>query len=152
MMMETVQDVLVNLMMLGIMAALAVLVACIRKAAAWASARVQQIGSQEQRELLQAALDSVEHLTVVTVSAIEQTAAKTLREAVKAGTVEWNELEALSRKAAAEIKRAISPEYQNVITANLGDFDHYLKELIEAVVLQVKTSTGPGASTSPIRS
>ena len=39
-----------------------------------------------------------------------------------------------------EVKGAIAPETQKVITANLGSFDAYLTKCIEDAVLKVKQS------------
>ena len=44
----------------------------------------------------------------------------------------------LGRKVFQEVKNAISPEAQRVITKNLGSFDAYLTKCIEDAVLKVK--------------
>lgn len=113
----------------------------ISKAAGKIRAQTQQMEDDRQRQILIDALDDVETLAVTTVGAIEQTAAKSIREAVKSGIKDREELVALGEKAFCEIKAAIAPEAQRVITENLGSFDSYLTNLIEAQVLALKAST-----------
>ncbi|MDE6590563.1 MAG: hypothetical protein K2K53_09530 [Oscillospiraceae bacterium] len=45
---------------------------------------------------------------------------------------------ALGKTVFHEVKAAIAPETQRVITANLGSFDDYLTKCIEDAVLKVK--------------
>ena len=67
----------------------------------------------------------------------EQTA-KALRDAVKSGKASREELLALGKQVFDEVKAAISPQAQKVITDNLGSFDKYLTAVIEDAVLKVK--------------
>ena len=69
---------------------------------------------------------------------MEQTTAKALREAVKNGTASREELLALGKQVFDEVKAAVGPEAQKVITENLGSFDKYLTNCIEEAVLRVK--------------
>lgn len=105
-------------------------------------AQTAQIKDQALRKQLEDALDDTEYLAGVTVGAIEQTTARQLREAVKDGKVDKEELQALAAKAFAEIKSGVSPVAQQVITNQLGDFDTYLTNLIERKVLELKTASG----------
>ena len=74
----------------------------------------------------------------VTVGAIEQTTASALRTAVKDGKADRQELIDLGKKAFYEVKAAVTPTAQKMITDNLGSFDAYLTKLIEEKVRQVK--------------
>lgn len=100
-----------------------------------------QLKDDAARQLFNNALEDVEELTVVTVASIEQTTAKSLREAVKDGKVDRSELVALSKRAADEITAAIKPEAQRIIEDNLGSFKDYVSKLIEEKVLELKTLT-----------
>ena len=71
-------------------------------------------------------------------TALEQTTAKALREAVKGGKASREELVALGKQVFDEVKASIAPEAQRVITKNLGSFDEYLTKYIEATVLEIK--------------
>ena len=48
------------------------------------------------------------------------------------------ELLALGKQVFDEVKAAIAPEAQQVITDNLGSFDKYLTAVIEDAVLHIK--------------
>lgn len=99
-----------------------------------------QIKDEQSRKLLENALDDVTNLATTLVGAMEQTTAKALREAVKAGKASPEELKALSTEVFNTIKEAIAPEAQRVIRDNLGSFDTYVDAVIEDAVLKVKQS------------
>lgn len=129
---------LTNLTLALLSLAAAYAVYYIRVAAAQAKKRTSQITDEAGRKVLEDALDDVERLAELAVSYTEQTAAKALREAVKAGTANREKLLTLGREVFQEVKGEIAPEAQRVITDNLGSFDHYLEQCIEAAVLKVK--------------
>lgn len=97
-----------------------------------------KITDEGQRKLLENAIDDAFNLANQTVAAIEQQAASAIREAVKDGKVDRNELLKLSDQALTEIKAKLSPEAQRLISENFADLDAYLKNEIEAAVLQIK--------------
>lgn len=131
-------DLVVNVVvgLLGLLAAYATY--GIKVGASKLRLQAQQIQSTEQRRLFLAALDDVEALTGKTVAAVEQTTAKALREAVKAGTADPEALKQLALDAAVEIKAALQPSTVLLITKHLGNFDDYLAKCIEAKVLELK--------------
>ena len=98
----------------------------------------QTIKDQAKRDLLLDAIEDVELLATKTVAQIEQTTAKTLREAVKNGTSDRAELVELSNLAFREIESAIRPITVELINENYGDFSKYLAKTIEEKVLQLK--------------
>ena len=110
----------------------------IRKGGVWLDEKTKQLKDEKLRQQLDDALDDVENLARVTVGAIEQTTAKALRDAVKNGTASREELLALGKQVFDEVKAAIAPEAQQVITDNLGSFDKYLTAVIEDAVLHIK--------------
>ena len=99
-----------------------------------------QIKDARSRKLFEDAITDVANLAALSVNAMEQTTARALRDAVKTGTKNRNDLLALGRQVFDEVKAAIAPETQRVITANLGSFDAYLTKCIEDAVLKVKQS------------
>lgn len=103
-----------------------------------AKARTSQIEGDSTRKLLNDALTDVENLAFKSVSATEQTMAKTLREAVRLGNSDREKLLALGRQTFLEVKAAITPDTQAIITKNLGNFDDYLTKCIEDAVRRVK--------------
>ncbi|MCI9179150.1 MAG: hypothetical protein HFG50_03955 [Lachnospiraceae bacterium] len=101
-------------------------------------AQTAQIKDARSRKLFEDAVTDVASLAALSVNAMEQTTAKALRDAVKTGMRSKNELLALGRQVFDEVKAAIAPETQKVITDNLGSFDDYLTKCIEDAVLKVK--------------
>ena len=111
-------------------------------------AQTKKIEDESARALLEDALDDVERLATKAVGYTEQTVAKALREAVKAGTGDREK--ALGRDVFNEVKCEIGPETQEIIVKHLGSFDHYLEQCIENAVLKIKQAdpyitTLPGA-------
>lgn len=99
-----------------------------------------QIKDARSRKLFEDAITDVASLAALSVNAMEQTTARALRDAVKTGTKNRNDLLALGRQVFDEVKTTIAPETQRIITANLGSFDAYLTKCIEDAVLKVKQS------------
>lgn len=140
--MDTLQQIFSQLAVDAILAGLALLAAlainALHKFTQKVKLETQRIESQEQRNLLIAALDDLDTLTTKTVTEIEQTTAKALREAVKQGVKDRGELLTLSKKAFDEIADALKPEYKNAIEKNFGNFSKYLTKAIETKVFELK--------------
>lgn len=100
--------------------------------------QIDTLKSEDERKLFHDALGSLEMFTSTAVTAIEQTAAGTLREMVKDGKADWNELKQLSILAAEEIKSNLTPEVRRILEQNIGNFEEYLKNCIEAKVREIK--------------
>lgn len=131
-------NALANIVLAVIALAGAYAVYYIRLAGAQIKAQTRQIEDKTARELLENALDDVVNLATVSVNAMEQTTAQAIRDKVKEGKVDREELLKLGRDVFREVKKAIAPEAQEVITKNLGSFDAYLTKCIEDAVLKVK--------------
>lgn len=142
-------NALANIVLAVIALAGAYAVYYIRLAGVWVKAQTKRIEDETAREQLENALDDVVNLATVSVNAMEQTTAKAVRDKVKEGKANREELLELGRKVFREVKAAISPEAQRVITENLGSFDDYLTKCIEDTVLKIKRNdpylTIPGA-------
>lgn len=133
-------EVLVNLSLAVISLAGAYAVYYIHLGASKLKAQTAQIEDESARKVLDNALADVENLATKSVGAMEQTTAKALRDAVKSGAANREDLLALGKQVFNEVKAAIAPEAQKVITDNLGSFDDYLTKCIEDAVLKVKQS------------
>lgn len=133
-------EVLVNLALAVISLAGAYAVYYIRLGASKLKVQTAQIEDESARKVLDNALADVENLATKSVGAMEQTTAKALRDAVKSGAANREDLLALGKQVFNEVKAAIAPEAQKVITDNLGSFDDYLTKCIEDAVLKVKQS------------
>ena len=110
----------------------------IRLGAEKVRAQTTQIADEAGRKLLENALNDVAALATLSVGAMEQTTAKALRDSVRDGKADKEELVALSRQVFDEVKSSIGKEAQRVITLNLGSFVSYLTKYIEDAVLRVK--------------
>ena len=131
-------NALANIVLAVIALAGAYAVYYIRLAGAQVKAQTKQIEDKTARELLENALDDVVNLATISVNAMEQTTAQAVRDKVKEGKISREELLELGRDVFKEVKDAIAPEAQKVITDNLGSFDAYLTKCIEDAVLKVK--------------
>ncbi len=131
-------EVLVNIALALISLAGAYAVYYVKLAGTKFRAQTAQIKDESARKVLEDALADVLNLATLSVGAMEQTTARALRDAVRAGTASREELLALGRQVFDEIKAAIAPETQRVITENLGSFDEYLRKCIEDAVRKVK--------------
>lgn len=138
---SAVSNALTNIVLAVIARAGGYAVYYIRLAGAQVKAQTKQIEDETARELLENALDDVERLATKAVGYTEQTVAKTLREAVKAGTGDREKLLALGRDVFDKVKREVGPETQEIILKSLGSFDHYLEQCIEDAVRKVKKDT-----------
>ena len=134
---SVVSETLVNLMLAVITLAGTYAIYYIRLGASKLQAQTAQIADEKARQLLNNAVLDVANLVTLSVGAMEQTTAKALREAVKAGTKDRAELVALGRDVFNDVKKQIGPEAQRVITKNLGSFDSYLIYCIDIEVLMV---------------
>ena len=99
---------------------------------------MDSVKDKQSRELLLAAIDDVDHLVDKTVRRIEQTIAGKLREEVKAGDKDWQELKDLGMDAVTDILTVLNEETKAVIEAKFGCFDEYQIKAVEAKVLEIK--------------
>ncbi|WP_113673481.1 guanylate kinase [Vallitalea guaymasensis] len=113
----------------------------IKKATAKAQAEIDKIEDDKQQKLLVNALDSLEDLAYKTVASIEQTTAKNLRELVKDGKADKQELKELSKDAAARIYNQLKPEYCKVLEDNFCNLEKYILDTIETNLPMIKKST-----------
>lgn len=112
----------------------------ISKLAVKAKAETQKIQNEDDRKQVEDAIDDVDELTTKTVATFEQTTAKDLRAAVKAGTTGKDQLEALAVQALKEITNQTKPEVQELLEEHFGSFEDYVKKCIETKVLQIKAT------------
>ncbi|AEG60031.1 hypothetical protein [Desulforamulus ruminis] len=97
-----------------------------------------KVKNEELRQVIWDAIDRVDEAAEKVIGKIEQTTAGPLREAVKAGSVDREELLRLGRKAYWEVRETVGSEVVNVLERNMGDFENYLTSTIENKVLRLK--------------
>jgi len=98
----------------------------------------QVITDQSQRQLVNQALYRLEDVARTTVEKLEQTTAKTLRQAVKEGKADEAKLKALAKDAYEEIMYTLSPKVKDVLSAEIKDLETYTLSVIEQKVAEVK--------------
>jgi|UPI0006B42A58 hypothetical protein len=110
----------------------------IRKATLKIIVETEKLDNEEQRILVQTAVERLEDVTTKTVWSIEQRTAKELRENVKTGKTSRKELKQLSEVAYQDILDQMKPEYIQVLEETLVDMEGYIKNTIEAKLLEMK--------------
>lgn len=137
-MQNAINDILANLLLAIIMLLSAYALHFLNRGVAKLKAETQKIDNEEQRNLALMAIDRLNDVATKTVNAIEQTTARELREAVKTGSINREQLIRLSQQAFDQIVDQLEPEYLAVLATTLGDMDSYIKNTIEAKVLELK--------------
>lgn len=141
-------------------ALLDVAIAALTLVATWATIRIgqataklkaettQAVRDERQAALIQRGLDRINDVAQKAVASIEQTMAGTLRQAVKEGRADRASLLALANLAYARVVRAITPEMEQALRAELGDLRTYVLDTIEAEVGKIKA--GKAAELQPV--
>jgi len=133
-----VQDFLFNLALAIVTLLASYAIYGIRKVTDKLVAETNKINSEEERKLIHEAIWRLDDVAAKTVKKLEQTVAKEMRQAVKDGVKSKEELIGLSKTAFDEIISTMEPEYINALKATLGDMDSYIRNTIEAKVLEIK--------------
>jgi vacuolar-type H+-ATPase subunit H len=110
----------------------------IKQATAKIKAETNKINDETQRKLVQDALDRVSNLAERTVQKIEQTSASAIREAVKDGKIDREELLALGKTAFDEVYGQLSIDTVELLNTEIVDVQAYIQAVIESEVLKLK--------------
>lgn len=105
-------------------------------------AETSKVKGEEHRMLILGAISDVEMLVTKTVAKIEQTTAKTLREAVKNGTADHDSLKELANQAYFDIKNQVTIDTRNLIDEQFGNYSKFIQDTIEQKVLELKRNVG----------
>lgn len=133
-----VQDFIYNLSLATVTLLASYAIYGIKKMTDKLVAETGKINSEKERGLINDAILRLDDVAAKTVKKIEQTAAREMRQAVKDGVKSKDELVALSKTAFNEVVRTMEPDYINALKASLGDVDAYIRNTIEAKVLEIK--------------
>lgn len=137
-MQETIHDILYSLSTAVITLLATYALYYIRKGIAKFQTEAETIRNDDQRAAVFVAIKRLDDVAEKTVRAIEQTAAKELREFVKGGAASKDELKQLAQRAFDEVMETLEPEYLGLLSASLGDIDKYIRNTIESKVLELK--------------
>jgi hypothetical protein len=110
----------------------------INRLAVKAKVEAEVIEHADTRKMISDAIGRLKDLTLIVVGKIEETTAKKLREAVKDGKVDRQELVKLSHEAYKEIMATIDPITITLIETQIKDVETYIMGLIENAVRDVK--------------
>jgi hypothetical protein len=137
-MQEIITGVLLNVVvaLIGLGGAFATML--LSKAKAKVEVETEKLNDERQRELVTNAFGSLHDIAIKTVTKIEQTTADSLRQAVKDGKVDREELIALSDQAYDTIFETMKPQYIEVLENELGNIGEYVNALIEEKVHELK--------------
>lgn len=126
----------------GMEALVTLILALIGLAVAYVTHYIRQASKRLQEnseiELVNAAIARLEHLVVVTVTAAEQRVATDLRQAVKDGKVDRDELLAVAESVKEEVLLKLSDETLKVLEETFGDVIGLIEDYIEATVHELK--------------
>ncbi|BFH15193.1 guanylate kinase [Paenibacillus alvei] len=137
-MQSAINEMILNIVLAGLALLSSYAIYYIRRATVKLSAETKKLGDDSQRALAQAAIERLDDIAEKTVSTIEQTLAKELRESVKNGIASKNELTELSSRAYSEIIHQLRPDYLKALHDTLGDTEKYIMNTIESKVLELK--------------
>ncbi|MCY9757396.1 guanylate kinase [Paenibacillus alvei] len=141
-MQSAINEMVLNVVLAGLALLSSYAIYYIRRATVKLAAETKKLGDESQRALAQAAIERVDDIAEKTVSAIEQTIAKELRESVKTGFASKHELTELSSRAYSEIVRQLRPDYMKALHDTIGDTEKYIMSTIESKVLELKGRAG----------
>lgn len=136
-----IQDFIMNILMYAILPLMsAFIIYLCAKATTFLKTQTKKINDETQRELINKAIDRVNDLAVKTVANIEQTTAKELREAVKDGKVDKEELIKLSQQATSEIYSQLTKDSKDALQSELNDVEEYIRKTVEKTLLDLKNN------------
>lgn len=124
---------------------LALLIIAIRVAGTWLKAMLEsekesaEANNQYGKKVAcDTAIKVIDTLVTATVSTIEQTTAKELRQSVKEGTVDREKLTQLAEVAFDRVLKQVTEETKQTLKDNMQDYEAFIRDRIEQAVLEVK--------------
>lgn len=124
---------------------LALLIIAIRVAGTWLKAMLEsekesaEANNQYGKKVAcDTAIKVIDTLVTATVSTIEQTTAKELRQSVKEGTVDREKLTQLAEVAFERVLKQVTEETKQTLKDNMQDYEAFIRDRIEQAVLEVK--------------
>lgn len=104
----------------------------------FAKSKTQLIDDERQRSIIDNALNRLNDLVFGGVRAMEVSVASELREAVKDGKVDRNELLKLKDVVRNEVLAGMNADMKNAIELGVGEIDGYVNTLIENALADIK--------------
>lgn len=100
--------------------------------------KISLIQGEQERKIATAALSRADNIAELIVKKMQQTFVADTKKAAEDGKLSADEIMAIKDKTASELATLINPQLRYDLKATVGDVDLYLKNLVEAKVLDLK--------------
>ncbi len=140
------QNVLINVLIGLITVAGTYATLYIKKAVKKAQLEIDKVENEQQRDFMSTALERLDDVTLKAVTKLQETVAKSIRKSIEEGQTPERALSSLAEEAKIEIEHTLEPIYLSALRDQLGDFDTYVKNLIEVKVAEVKNEATTGGT------
>lgn len=139
---DALSPLLVNLLCAALTLLAAMALRGINSFTEWLRCESESLANDDWRHLVNDALERIDTLAEATVTCIEQTAAGTIREALKNGVegITRDELLALGKEACETVIGNLSDEYKDALADACIDLESYVKSVVESKVYELKHS------------
>lgn len=137
-MQEALQTALTNIGIALIGLVSAYLVVLIHRAAERIKAETSTVKNEDQRKLINDAIDRINDLATKGVAQTEQTLAAQLRQAVKDGKATPEDLKALGDALKQDVYAQLSEDVKKALAGQITDIEKYVSDTVEAVLLDLK--------------
>lgn len=134
------QDFVVTLLAGALAVASAFIIALIKKGFNWLDAKIDKIGDEKAKTALDTAKDNLEDIVTTTVTSLQQTLAKDIKESIanNDGKYTRDDLLALGDKAFNSVKAQLTDATRDALATAYSDLDGFIRDRVEAKVLEVK--------------
>ena len=133
--MEMILGMASDLLVTVVMGLLVLLFAWVKK---YLVEKISLIQGEQERKIATAALSRADNIAELIVKKMQQTFVADTKKAAEDGKLSANEIMAIKDKTASELATLINPQLRYDLKATVGDVDLYLKNLVEAKVLDLK--------------
>lgn len=133
--MEMILGMASDLLVTVVMGLLVLLFAWVKK---YLVEKISLIQGEQERKIATAALSRADNIAELIVKKMQQTFVADTKKAAEDGKLSADEIMAIKDKTAAELAALINPQLRYDLKATVGDVDLYLKNLVEAKVLDLK--------------
>lgn len=146
------QDFL-NTLVTGVLAVLsAFLIALVKRGFDWVSEKIDGLKDERAQKALNNAIEHLCDLVSTTVTSLQQTLGKEIRESItnNDGKYTREDLLALKDKALESIKAQLTSAMKEALSTAYTDLDAYIIDLVESEVLRMKDGFLPSGSSAKI--
>ena len=133
--MEMILGMASDLLVTVVMGLLVLLFAWVKK---YLVSKISLIQGEQERKIATAALSRADNIAELIVKKMQQTFVADTKKAAEDGKLSADEIMAIKDKTASELATLINPQLRYDLKATVGDVDLYLKNLVEAKVLDLK--------------